>query len=197
MDESPTPARFSLRHLLALVAAVAVALAALKFAGDVWWTVLSTAALVVFLAAAVIAFMERGGRQAAAIGFVVCAGIYGTLLFVVQLWHDGRSGEFDPYEGILPTTKIMFPVFQATVTNTWTDSATGEIIPDFDPANPGPYNVSGSFFSGQQYAKHQEIPYRTDFMRVAHLLWAVLFGFVGGWFAGFVYRRRVAREGAT
>ena len=51
--------------------------------------------------------------------------------------------------------------------------------------------------NNQPVALHQESPDRTNFMRVAHVLWALLFGYAGAHFAAFVYRRRAARETAV
>lgn len=201
MPAAPPSRRFSLRHLLGLVAYCALALTALKFAGPVWWTVLTSVAMLVFAAALVFVFIERGPQQAAAIGFVLSCALYGLLLFFVELTQSDASDQFDPfsYSPALPTTMAMRPVFQAVSGGYWTDAATGQRIPDFDPANPGPYNVQGSgvFKPGAGFASFHERPPRLDFMRIAHLLWALLFGYVGALFAGFVYARRIRRESAT
>ena len=220
MADKSTPARFSLRHLLALVAAVAIALASLKFAGDVWWIVLSTVAAIAFLVALVGAFIERGGRQAFAIGFLLWSLSYGGFLFVGQTFRvaSGPTGS-DPFafEPSLPTTRVMRPLYVAVSETKWIEISTGKEVADFDPDNPGNYDIvvgwgglgggtgfgaggTGSFagFGQLSNAVHQrEVPNWHDFVNVAHLLWALLFGFGGGCFAGFVYRRRVAREGAA
>jgi hypothetical protein len=62
--------RFSLRTLLATVEFFAVAFAALKFANDLWWAIVSGVALLLLMAMAVNAFIAKGPMRAFAIGYV-------------------------------------------------------------------------------------------------------------------------------
>jgi len=188
--------RFSLRELLLAVTFIAVGCAALKFAGDAWMIAISSFTLLLFMAAVVIVLVGRGPRQAQAIGFVACALIYGVILtFVPKLSNPGMFGggnpgsqhpEFDPYEGNLPTTKLLFPLFQTIVTNSYIDGTTGKEIPDYNPATD-----SAAFAARGMFPPfHNESPMRGDFMTIGHLLWTLLLGLAGGRFAHFVYCRR-------
>ena len=165
--------RLSLRELLLALAFVALACAALKYAGEVWWTVLSAGVLIVFLAATVLAVVARGQEQALAIGFVLCVAIYGLLIWSAPIDPgDQQSRELDPYSGSLPTTKVMRPLFDALVTRTQTP-------------------MSG-FGGGVMMTR--ETPERSQFMAISHLLWALALGYLGSRFAGWIYARRVRSE---
>ncbi len=183
-------ATFSLRELFLLVAFVAVACAALKFAGSVWWAVLSAFAGLVFLAAAVTALLERGPRQAFAIGFIVCAGVYYGLVASAsgQGPNNNSNPELDPYSGRMPTTTLLKPLLEAVVVNKWVD-ATGKEIPNFNPS-------AGGGFGAGPGAIVILMPTRQDFMRIGHCLWTLLLGYLGGHFGRFVYLRRIARQEA-
>lgn len=178
--------RVSLMELMAVLAAVGVGCAALKYAGDVWWTVLSAAALVGFLAAAVVAVVGRGPGQARAIGFVLCVGIYALLLWSAKV-GNGQNRELDPYDGRLPTTKLLKPVFESLVVRTYIDAFTGKEMTNYNPPPGTVLGNSGTIIS-------QETPDRGQFMAIGHLLWAVLFGYLGSRFAAWVDRRRRVRD---
>lgn len=185
----PHVIQISLRELLLLVAFFAIGCAALKTAGNVWWTVLSAFTLLVFMGFATVAAVDRGPRQSFALGFVICTAIYGVLLgsqpAVGAVAPSNR--ELDPYTGKMPTTKLLLPVFQAMMSVKWVDSKTGEEIPNYDPSQASVVS-SGSFVS------YSEAPHRQDFMAIGHLLWCVLFGYAGGHVARVVYLRRVSRD---
>jgi hypothetical protein len=70
------PWRLSLRGLLVLVAAAAMACAGLVNANQGWLTAFTAAALFVFMAALVAAVVDRGPRQAFAVGFLLAAGFH-------------------------------------------------------------------------------------------------------------------------
>ena len=168
--------RLSVRHLLLLFALFAIACMVLRSANSNWCTALSGFTLLVFMAAAVVALVDRGSRQAFAIGFVVCASIYATLFAMAP-----KNRELDPYEGKFPTTRLMQPLFVTITTARWLYADTGEEIQKYDPSDPSFVGLS---------VIHSESPSRENFMSVAHLLWTLLFGYVGGHFGRFVYLRR-------
>jgi hypothetical protein len=94
--------------LFLVLGLVAVGCASLKYAGEVWWIVLSSVMLAGFLAAAVVAVVGRGVMQARAIGFVLCVAIYMLLLWSAPIERDGTTSlEFESYTGKLPTTKLL------------------------------------------------------------------------------------------
>jgi hypothetical protein len=168
----PSLLRISLRELLAGLAFVAVACAALKYAGERWWTVLSAVALVGFLAAAVVAVIERWPSQARAMGFVLCVAVYALLVWSGPDYAGNQhNSELDPYSGRLPTTKVMRPLFEALVTR---------------------QQIMMSGFGGAMMT--QESPDRGQFMAIGHLLWAIVLGYFGSRFAGWLYARRVRSE---
>jgi hypothetical protein len=166
-----SPFRFSLRNLLIFVAFFSIACIALKYAGPIWWTILSGISLVLVMAVAVRAFVGRGEQRVFAIGFTVCGVIYGGLLFASGAW------EFDPYSGRMPTTTAMLPLFRLVAVSKFVHLGTGQEVP---PPAPGA-NVS--------HLAHSETPSRRDFMSTAHVLWADLLAIVGGFFTCFIYSR--------
>lgn len=182
----PRLLRISLRELLLLLGLCAVGCAALKYAGDGWWTILSTGALLLFLAAAVTAAVDRGRPQAVATGFVLAATIYALLLYAAPRDGSEQSRELDPYNGKLPTTRLLKPLFEAIVSRTWIDGNTGQEISNYD-GSPS----AGGFFGGMGPAVHlRESPPRESFMAIGHLLWTLLLGYFGARLADYLYLRR-------
>jgi hypothetical protein len=191
MNVSGSPAgflRLSLWELFLVLGLVAVGCASLKYAGEVWWIVLSSVMLAGFLAAAVVAVVGRGPMQARAIGFVLCVAIYMLLLWSAPSINGGSaSREFDPYTGQLPTSKLLRPLHAALSTQTWIDSATGQLIPNFDPRAGMALNV----FSVDSLD-------RGHFMAIGHLLWAFLIGYLGSRLAAWIdARRRQQQDGVA
>lgn len=167
---------YSIRALLIITAFVAVACAALKYAGPVWWNILFIAAGLLFMASAVVAFVGKGNQRALAIGFAVCFAIYGAVVFL------SPANELNVARGRLPTTKVMRQI------------VTPMVAPDRDE------QPSFDAFERQRRRLNDDegrvvmggmviLPEHSDLLRIAHLLWALLFGFLGSIFAGFVYRR--------
>jgi hypothetical protein len=171
----------SLREMLLALAFVALACASLKYAGEVWWMVLSATALVGFLAAAVVAVVARGRGQAQAIGFVLCVAIYAVLILSTPSVSSDRVPKPDPF-GWSPSTKILGHLFEMLSTRTYVDLRTGEIVVDYDPA------------SSSRRVGARVSPDRVYFMTIGHLLWAMILGYFGSRFAGWIYGRRIQRE---
>jgi hypothetical protein len=196
---SPPGLRFSLREFFLSVAAVAVSCAALKYANESWLSTITFFMILATMAAAIIALVDRGPRQASATGFVVAVCIYVALL-------NGRSSEFDPYEGTLPTSQLLRPLY-AVMSNTWyIDQASGKRVAssDLPPESIIVTSVSGgdaafaAGVGGGMLVRGQRTGYvqwetvsRAHFMRIAHLLWAILFGYVAAKFARWVYAHRL------
>jgi hypothetical protein len=72
--------KFTIRELVGLTAFVAVGIAALKYANAYWLTAVSTAVWLAFIAAAIVAVVDRGERQAVAIGMVIAAAVFRIVL---------------------------------------------------------------------------------------------------------------------
>jgi hypothetical protein len=149
-------------------------------AGGMMATIFLGAMLIVTIGFAIVAFVGRDEPRAAAVGFLVVVIAYAASILAVS------SAELDPYEGKLPTTKLIQPAFRLVVRSEWINVVTGEPMPDFDPSNPGPYGAIGP--SGPPVGL-KETPDRTTFMSVAHTFLAMVFGYVGMKFAAYVYRR--------
>lgn len=164
--------QFTLRELLFAVMFLALGLASLR-AGGVLASITILLAIVLSMGMAIIAFVGRGELQAFAIGFLIPVIAYAASILAI-----GRS-EFDPYEGKLPTSRLLLPVYQAIVQEEWIDS-TGKVVPK---------NWTGTFNNRPGL---KETPDRTTFMSLAHVLIAMLFGYAGARFAVVVYRRRSA-----
>ena len=130
---SPPGFRISLREFLLLVTTFTIACAALKYANGYWLAVVSLATLLAFIAATVVAVVDRGPRQTFAVGFLVAVAIYAGLIHSRK--PEGAPNnfvatnpEFDPYRGVLPTTLLLRPLFEAVVVNWYFDRATGNRI---------------------------------------------------------------------
>lgn len=169
--------RFSLRELLLLLAFVAVGCAALRYAGGLWLLGLSSGVLLLFMGAAVLAAVDRGHRQAQAIGFALCVAIYGVLFWSTSsLMNAEQNPELDPQTGRLPTSKALAPLFEAIVKRSYYDEMTGK-----ETALPAP-GFGGAYI--------RETPDRGQFMATGHLLFALMFGYLGSRLALGAYTRR-------
>ena len=153
-----------------------VALAAAGFCGMAIGGVGASIAIslfsISFTFALIAAFVARGLFQSRAIGFILPVMIYGSSLLVLA------DSEFDPYSGKIPTSKITKHAFELMSDQDWIDGSTGEPMPsNFDPyANNNPKIYLSESLS------------RSEFMCSAHVLWAVLFGFLGAQFAVWLHR---------
>jgi hypothetical protein len=176
--------RLSLREMLVLFALCATALVSLQFASAGWEMVVGALAALAFAAAVIVALVDRQAPQAFAIGFAVALTIYVAILASQgSLGAAGPNLEMNPDTGKLPTTQLLRPVFAAVADTRWIDFRTGKEVPNYDPNNPGP---------DMQYISMDERPQRGAFMRIGHCWWALVLGYLGGWFGRFVYLRRMA-----
>src|SRR5688572_13834528 len=107
--------RVSLRELLLLIAMVALAIASMKYASPPWRTCVYTITMAIFMWAAVIAVIDRGPRQAFAIGIVLLMVIYGVLLINAPRRGDGNL-ELDLDRARLPTSRAVKHLFPPTET---------------------------------------------------------------------------------
>jgi hypothetical protein len=182
----PGMVRLSLRQVLALVALAAVVLVSLKYASDGWLGAVGTLAAVAFCLAAITALVDRGPRQAAAIGFLVVAGLYG---YLVMSYATSVRSEFGLHSGRFPTTLLLRYAYLVVEDGVWMDSETGQELPNFDPAKqPQRTKIVGN--SVVPIDEFVERPPEGTFVRVGHLWWMLLLGYAGGRFATFVYGRR-------
>jgi hypothetical protein len=173
--------RLSLRELLLLIAMVAVAIASMKYASPAWRTCVYTITMAIIMWAAVIAVIDRGPRQAFAIGIVLLMVIYGVLFINGTRLSEGNR-ELDLQYGRLPTSRVVKYLFPPTETVQWYDGRTGQLLANYDPANPPP--------GPQAFSRTRRTPDPQTLMAIAHCWWALLLGYLGGRFARVVYLRR-------
>ena len=206
---------FSLRELLGLFAAVAGAFAALKFASSTWLAAVAAFTMLVCMYQAVVAFVDRGPRQAFALGFILCAASYLTIFFV-QI-------EVHPFQARFPTSRLLRIAFEAMRERLYVDEQTGvevvqskipsgaNVIEDYSwtitppPSQGGELAVTSSagyaFFppmgAGSSFRRIGDVPPRQMFMPIGHFLWALLIGYLGGRLGKYVYARRVRTQAAV
>jgi hypothetical protein len=186
-------ARISLRRLLAFVTVAAVGCVALKYANEWWVAGVAAFTLVAFMAAVVVALVDRGPRQAFAIGFAACAAIYGGMVASSRWFYAGGAGavvpnvnrEMDPDGGTLPTSQALGALYRAVVVEGYIDHATGQR----STSRPGP---PGQPLSPSIGIRQEPAP--TMFMPVGHCLWLLMLAYAGGLFAKFVNARRMRDE---
>jgi hypothetical protein len=196
---TPRAFRLSLRELLLLFTAIFIGCAALKYANERWAAGAMSASILGFLIATILALVDRGSKQAFAIGFAVVVATYMGLLFAMGEF-SGSPGmnhpEFHPNEGQLPTTLALRPVYAAVVQDVYAETATGKrLVASQLPKDAVVDEQASTGFTTAPYYFAGVRPLPGHFMTVGHKLWALLLAYVGGHFARFVYARR-ARDGA-
>lgn len=183
--------RLSLRAMLVLVAFVALAVTSLEYASDAWVAIAGAVTMSVCFAAFIIAFVDRGSRQAFAIGFSLVAISYWAVLIVGAQKAGSNSLELDFSFGRLPTTVLLKNLYSAVRKTYWKDPNTHQVIPGYDPATQNQERsggkVLGTYSPGPYMANE---PRREDFMVIGHFWWTLILGYVGGRFARWVYRGR-------
>ena len=176
-------AQVSLRELLFVVLFAGLGLASLRADGVVSSFTIFLA-IVVTMCLAIVAFVGRHTNQAFAIGYLIPVIAYGAVVLAV-----GKS-ELDPYDGKLPTSRLLLPMFRVMVKQTWTDVLTGQVVPDYDPAtDPNRAGAGGGGFGGSPMGL-SESPDRPTFMSLGHILIAMIFGYSGAKFAVIVHRKQ-------
>jgi hypothetical protein len=168
--------RLSLRELLMLVAIVALAVVSLKYASVTWQGIVLSLTLLAFVAAAIAAFVDRGSRQAFALGMAVTMIIYAALVPTATLGSQ------------LPTSHVLNMIRGGVLKRVYVDRQTGEALPNYDPNNVAilPGGNTSPFVRPRQVT----MPPSAQFKIIGHSWWALLLGYVGGRFARFVYVRR-------
>jgi hypothetical protein len=139
---------------------------------------------------------------------MLCAPIYLTIFFV--------DTEVHPFQARLPTSQLLRVMFERMRERLYVDEGAGTavveskippganiiedttwtIVPpvgqggvlsmpdalrDFQPSGP----------AGVSFRRIGDVPPRQLFMPIGHLLWALVFGYLGGRMGQFVYARRM------
>lgn len=164
-----------------LVALAAFALASLKYASELWLALVTGVTMFAFCAALIVAAVDRGQRQAFALGFALTMIAYGVALMTGDRTvgfggnMNSRNIEFDQWEGHLPTTRLLRYVHMAVNENT--TSIVSTTYPGFPPIT-----------------RTMERPPREIFMPIGHCWWALLLGCAGARFAQYIYGRRIREQ---
>jgi hypothetical protein len=180
----------SLRELLILFVAFAIGFTTLTYANSWWLGAVSGVTLLAFIGAVIVALVDRGPRQAFAIGFGVGIACY------IPLFLLGR--ETDPFTGRLPTSQLLQPMFLAVREQSYTNVRTREIIKESQIPQDALVEGQGGFPTYDRitgslpyFRRASSIPALEHFMPIGHCLWALLIGYLGGHFARWAYVRRL------
>ncbi|TWT73809.1 hypothetical protein Pla123a_37030 [Posidoniimonas polymericola] len=183
--------QFSLKEFLLLVGFASAGMASLLYAspavGAVWQ--LLVAALV--FAAAARAWLLPGPRRVYAVGFLAVAVAYTAVLYSYgnEVSNGYRSNyEYNPGGGKMPTNKLMQqPHTWVAASRSYFVDIDGKRYPQVPPGHTigDIYNNS----TGQKLVAYHVLPEAESFMTVAHCLWTLLLGYVGGKYAVWVYTR--------
>jgi hypothetical protein len=185
--------RISLRELLILVAVAALCIVSLKYASHTWSSLVTTAAMLLVFAAVIVAVANSGSRQKFALAFAILAAGYHFVVDTVGGEVSGLSPapgfsepQVNPEGVLLPTSQLLQFLWLRIQFSEWLDPFTGKSLGKVVPGQPPPPVPAGPGF-GPNVNSH---PRYDTFMRIGHLWWALLLGYVGGRVASFVYQRR-------
>ena len=186
--------QISLRQLFILVATIALAIVSLKYASEILLSLGAMAGAIVFVAAAIVAVVGRGPRQAFAIGFVAATVGYGLLIVSGGTRNSSlglRYIELDiMYNVKLPTTRLLSFAHKQLKQELVLDAQGNSITAQQRDLNNAADWKAGRLPSSQ----NAERPPSESFTRIGQLWFALLFGYLGGLFARFVYLRRQADQ---
>jgi predicted PurR-regulated permease PerM len=177
--------RLSLRSLMVLVAAIALAIASFHHASDGWRTTIVSATMLCFLLSSVAALVDRGPRRAAAIGTAVSMAVYGlALVLAAPLGASvGENPEFNPSTGSLPTTLLLRSLYSRVAEIGWVDVYSGNQAAEISSSAPLNAGDAATTTAG-------EIPDRETFMVIGHAWSALTLGCFGGWLARHIFLRQ-------
>jgi hypothetical protein len=168
-----TQFRLSLRELFLGVLIVAMAIVSLLYASPVWHIVMGLLVLLVYTGAIIGAIVDRGPRQALAIGMVVAMTVYAATLIYACLGSDFNTEFMSGDARVrLPTTRLLRSLYGAIVVR--------EEI-ELPPVEPGALGTRAGTI---------ERPLGSSLMLVGHCWWSLLLGYAGGRFALYLYLRR-------
>jgi hypothetical protein len=172
--------RISLRQLLVLVATVAIAIVSLCYANAGWEAAVYCLTLVVFFAIVIVAFIDRGSRQAFAIGMaMVMAGYTGAQTY-------GPKRAFRHFG--MPTNSLLLALQQAISEPAYFDQRSGARL---EGVHPPPMAATGTVQPPNTYVDY--VPLTDHLVPIGHMWFSILFGCFGGLFARYVFLRRVHR----
>ena len=189
--------RISLREMFVLVAAVALAIVSLVYASSLLQAAVSLIALLVGLAAVILGIIDCGPRRAFAIGFSVAMIGYLVVVLNCQRMAAQQTNQFvfETNRPHLPTWLLLDYFYEGINRSGNYDVITNELIPESEKLVQVPGTMGGAKQTGAGHGVwYQELPPREIYMATGHLWWALLFGYIGGHFARFIYKRRAAEQ---
>jgi hypothetical protein len=197
--------RLSIREMLLLVAAIALAIVSLRTALPFWQGIVGLVVMLVavFQLAAVI--FDRGAGQAFAIGFMVVFIGYAALV-----WHGEKEQSGPPVgatrnvelvisnNAMLPTSVLLQWLFDFVERGVYVYDDNGKEVAHSDEANviQAVSSVNTSMTLNGRSVTFQYFPPVDNFMRTGHYWWALLLGYIGGRFAQYIYERRTRKQPA-
>lgn len=158
--------RISLRELLGLVAAIALAIVSLRSGSYFWQGAVGLVAMLAIGMALITGIIDRGSRRAFAVGAAI------TMFGFAVLFAVYRNAELNSVEPILPTTALLRSIHPTFVRSGYVDSPNGTFTVNGKPVH------------------FVEQPLFREFMSIGNAWFVLVFGYIGGWFARFVYMRR-------
>ena len=184
--------QYSTRQLLLYAAFVAASLASMRVGGMLAIFTFIGIALVV-TAFLIVALVARDGRRALAIGFLV------PLISDASIHAISDRNELDPFDDFaFPTTQSFQQPYLAFRTVTWTDTATGKVISDYDPSVDPSLHTPASFgnmaMPNSSKVTGLATPDRDTFSLFAHSMIAVTLGMIGSAFANYIYKTNVPQK---
>lgn len=182
--------RTSLRELLCVTAFFALSFAVLKYANDTIWLVTGWISLVLMMLVAVIAVAARGPWQGFGLGAVVCASVYGFLVFFAIDLNEDTS----IWGGQLPTSKVSYLFYESIYEPYWYIQGTQERLSPDDARIPtDESNVQQRIQAQIAGLMSDAYPKREFFIPISHALWGMLFGYLGGRLGWVLTLRRTAQ----
>ncbi|WP_425396189.1 hypothetical protein [Aeoliella sp.] len=205
--------RLSLRELLGIFAFVAVSFASLLNASQGWAMAVFGLTIVLAVVLAIVAATERGARQAAAIGAVITMVVYAVLWTQQPATTMDNEPDIDfatgkavgiktvlQQAGYLPTSHVLNTMWKKASGTYLVEMETGRVVeklssnyPRFEGGGIANSQIPPNWNGGTLISKG--LPAPEHFLAIGHCLWAILFAYLGGKFAVWVYLRRMSREG--
>jgi hypothetical protein len=161
--------RFSLRTLAVLVAGLAVIFAALFFASPLWTRIVFTAVLFGMLASIIGIVYRTGARRAFWVGFAIVGCAFCSLYY---------TGIMENRMAIAPVLDALHDATKRTVSERKSQPILGKVV----PGRP----------TRRFWMESRDIPAKTDFREVGHLLSIPLLAMLGGFLAAYLYSRPYA-----
>jgi hypothetical protein len=167
--------RFSVRNLMAAMAAIAVTIASLVYSnqwlGDICYTLYVAALFLACLAAIV----KQGELRAFWLGFFAAAAVYGGLTIL------GRYGEISEFYRYLRDSEVGGYTAELCTSRMLTYSY------DFIAAPGG---------SGHNFQDKKEFERFMPYLTIGHCAFALLAGWTAGWWTQTLYRTRTSQSSA-